>query len=224
MPGRAAPVAGDEGPARTGRAVRRARRHDRPGQPHLLAAYTTEKRADFGGPQTYAKFGYRPGATEHLTVLEGGAKDGLWVPRCVADTIGVRVGGRGMGGRLPPVTAIYEDLRDPLPDWWCSERHHVVPNALDRDELASAVVWLPTFESFTALPHELTTATDVTVRFPADVPATVAGPRPCWPPARNACGRSPTWSRCGSGHRSCCRWRTPGRPRSTCARRSCRSP
>ncbi|MDR6595180.1 ABC transporter permease [Saccharothrix longispora] len=144
------------------------------GQPHLLAAYTTEQRADFGGPQTYAKFGYRPGATEHLAVLEGGAKDGLWVPRSVADTIGVRVGGRGMGGRLPPVTAIYEDLRDPLPDWWCSERHHVVPNALDRDELASAVVWMPTFESFTALPRELTTATDVTVRFPADVPETVA--------------------------------------------------
>ncbi|MGM1063329.1 ABC transporter permease [Saccharothrix sp. Mg75] len=142
--------------------------------PTLIAAYTTEKRADFGGPQTYAKFGYRPGAVEHLTVLEGGAKDGLWVPKSIADTTGVRIGDRGLGGRLPPVTAVYADVRDPLPDWWCSERQFVVPNVLDRDELATSVVWMPSFESFTALPEELATTTSVTVHFPSEVPTTVA--------------------------------------------------
>ncbi|QFZ19352.1 FtsX-like permease family protein [Saccharothrix syringae] len=144
-----------------------------PDHPKLIGTYTRERRTDFGGPQTYAKFGYRPGATDHLKVLEGGAKDGLWVPKSIADTVGLGLGGRGMGGRLPPVTAIYEDVRDPLPAWWCSERHFVVPNVLDRDELSTAVVWMPSFESFAALPEEVGGPTDVTVRFPAAEPRTV---------------------------------------------------
>ncbi|MFE9748770.1 ABC transporter permease [Saccharothrix saharensis] len=144
-----------------------------PDREALVGTYVRERRADFGGPPTDAKFGYRPGATDHLKVLEGGAKDGLWVPKSIADTVGVKLGGRGMGGRLPPVTAIYADLLDPLPEWWCSERHFVVPNVLDRDELATAVVWLPSAEAFAALPPELAGTTDVTVRFPADVPRTV---------------------------------------------------
>ncbi|WP_170185368.1 ABC transporter permease [Saccharothrix texasensis] len=143
------------------------------GHPTLIGMYTREKRADFGGRQTYAKFGYRAGAMDHLEVLEGGAKDGLWVPRSIAVTADVRLGERGLGGRLPPVTAIYADVIDPLPRWWCSERHFVVPNVLDRDELATAVVWMPSAESFHALPPEVTGPTDVTVRFPSDVPRTV---------------------------------------------------
>ncbi|MGW4116459.1 ABC transporter permease [Actinosynnema sp. NPDC004786] len=144
-----------------------------PDREPLIGAYVREQRADFGGPPTEAKFGYRPGATDHLKVLEGGGKDGLWVPKSIADTVGVRLGGRGMGGRLPPVTAIYADVLDPLPEWWCSERHFIVPNVLDRDELATAVVWLPSAEAFAALPPEIAGVTDVTVRFPADVPRTV---------------------------------------------------
>ncbi|MCE6995097.1 ABC transporter permease [Saccharothrix sp. S26] len=144
-----------------------------PGERMLIGMYTREKRADFGGAQTYAKFGYRPGAMDHLTVLQGGGKDGLWVPQSIAVTTDLRLGERGMGGRLPPVTAVYADVIDPLPEWWCSERHFVVPNVLDRDELASAVVWMPSAESFYDLPPEVAGPTDVTVRFPADVPRTV---------------------------------------------------
>ncbi|GAA1303645.1 ABC transporter permease [Saccharothrix xinjiangensis] len=144
-----------------------------PDHPTLIGSYTRERRTDFGGAPTLAKFGYREGATDHLEVLQGGAKDGLWVPKSIADTVGVQVGGRGMGGRLPPVTAIYEDVRDPLPEWWCSERHFVVPNVLDRDELATTVVWMPSFESFAALPEEVGGPTDLTVRFPAAQPRTV---------------------------------------------------
>ncbi|XVS61277.1 ABC transporter permease [Actinosynnema sp. CA-299493] len=143
------------------------------GHPTLIGMYTREKRTDFGGRQTYAKFGYRAGAVDHLKVLEGGGKDGLWVPRSIAVTTDLRLGERGLGGRLPPVTAIYADVIDPLPGWWCSERHFVVPNVLDRDELATAVVWVPSAESFYALPPEVTGPTDITVRFPADVPRTV---------------------------------------------------
>ncbi|WP_367128857.1 ABC transporter permease [Saccharothrix sp. HUAS TT1] len=144
-----------------------------PDHPVLIGAYTREKRTDFGGAPTLAKFGYRAGATDHLKVLEGGSKDGLWVPRSIAATTDLELGERGMGGRLPPVTAIYADVIDPLPDWWCSERHFVVPNVLDRDELATAVVWVPSAESFYDLPPEVTGPVDVTVRFPADVPRTV---------------------------------------------------
>ncbi|MEU4447586.1 ABC transporter permease [Actinosynnema sp. NPDC050801] len=144
-----------------------------PDRAPLIGTYLREQRVDFGGRPTDAKFGYRPGATDRLKVLEGGSKDGLWVPRSIAETTDLRLGERGMGGRLPPVTAIYADILDPLPGWWCSERHFVVPNVLDRDELATAVVWLPSAESFAALPPEIAGLTDVTVRFPADPPGTV---------------------------------------------------
>ncbi|WP_447007657.1 ABC transporter permease [Saccharothrix isguenensis] len=144
-----------------------------PDHPALIGTYTRERHTDFGGGQTYAKFGHRPGATDHLKVLQGGSKDGLWVPQSIAATTDVQLGRRGMGGRLPPVTAIYADVIDPLPPWWCSERHFVVPNALDRDELATAVVWMPSAESFAALPPEVTGPVDITVRFPVDAPRTV---------------------------------------------------
>ncbi|MEU6152029.1 ABC transporter permease [Actinosynnema sp. NPDC047251] len=143
-------------------------------QPVLPAAYTREARTDFGGRQTYAKFGFRPGATDHLKVLEGGAKDGLWVPKSIADTTDLQLGKRGMGGRLPPVTAIYADVRDPLDPWWCSERQYVVPNTMRKDtDLPTSVVWVPDAAAFDALPPEVAPVVDVTIRFPSPVPQTV---------------------------------------------------
>ncbi|MBW4721306.1 ABC transporter permease [Saccharothrix obliqua] len=143
-------------------------------QPMLPAFYTAEARTDFGGRPTYAKFGYRPGATDHLKVLEGGGKDGLWVPKSIAVTTDLQLGKRGMGGVLPPVTAVYEDVRDPLDPWWCSERQYVVPNPISaRLDSVTAVVWMPTAESFAALPPAVTAQASVTVRFPGPVPQTV---------------------------------------------------
>ncbi|GAA0232428.1 FtsX-like permease family protein [Saccharothrix mutabilis subsp. mutabilis] len=143
------------------------------GRSPLPATYTREARTDFGGNQTYAKFGYRPGATDHLQVLEGGSKDGLWVPQSIARTTDLQLGKRGMNGALPPVTAIYADLRDPLEPYWCSERAFVVPNIHSRNDLLTSVVWMPSEESFAALPPQLTRQVDVTVRYPAEVPTTV---------------------------------------------------
>ncbi|WP_433262140.1 FtsX-like permease family protein [Actinosynnema sp. CS-041913] len=142
-------------------------------QPMLPATYTREARADFGGKQTYAKFGFRPGATDRLEVLEGGSKDGLWVPKSISLTTDLKLGKRGMGGRLPPVTAIYADLRDPLEPWWCSERSWVIPNTYAKYDLATAVVWMPSAESFADLPPELARTVDVTIRFPSAQPQTV---------------------------------------------------
>ncbi len=143
--------------------------------PTLPATYTGMARVDFGGNQTYAKFGHRPGAMDHLKVLQGGSKDGLWVPKSIADTTDLQLGRRGLDGLLPPVTAVYEDVRDPLDPWWCSERHWSIPNRMLKgpDEAMSAVVWMPSAESFEALPPQLTRAVEVSVRFPSSVPETV---------------------------------------------------
>ncbi|MEU5692987.1 ABC transporter permease [Actinosynnema sp. NPDC020468] len=148
---------------------------ERTGGAGVAGRYTREARTDFGGRPTFAKFGFRPGATDHLTVLQGGAKDGLWVPESIARTADVKVGDRGLGGALPPVTAIYQDVRDPLAPWWCSERAQVVPNTISRSkDVATAVVWMPSAESFAALPPAVSgLQVDVTVRFPAAEPRTL---------------------------------------------------
>ncbi|PRY37493.1 permease [Umezawaea tangerina] len=141
--------------------------------PVLAATYTTEVRTDFGGRPTFAKFGYREGAVDHVTVLEGGSRDGMWVPRSVADTTDLRLGERGMGGRLPPVTAIYADLNDPIDQWWCGERKQVVPNKITRKDVTSSVVWMPSQEAFDALPPELTGGgVALSLRFPVPAPRT----------------------------------------------------
>ncbi|MFI9816087.1 FtsX-like permease family protein [Saccharothrix variisporea] len=143
-------------------------------RPVLPTTYTREAVTDFGGRPTFAKFGYRPGATDHLKVLEGGSKDGLWVPQSIARTTDLQLGKRGMGGALPPVTAIYADLHDRLEPYWCSERTSIIPNVLSRNDQLTAVVWMPSAESFAALPPALTKeGVNVTVRFPSEVPRTV---------------------------------------------------
>ena len=144
-------------------------------QPVLAAGYTAIVRADFGGKPTFAKFGYREGAFDHVQVLEGGSRDGLWVPRSVADTTDLRLGERGMGGRLPPVTAIYADVGDPIDQWWCTERQQVIPNKIVRKDVTSAVVWLPSQAAFDALPPEITgQGLAMSVRFPVDRPRTAS--------------------------------------------------
>jgi putative ABC transport system permease protein len=86
----------------------------------------------------------------------------------------VRLGDRGENGALPPVTAIYADLNDPVDPWWCSERTTVVRNPLGGDGQVASVIWLPSAESFQRLPERLTGATNLTLRFPQHaVPRTV---------------------------------------------------
>ncbi len=143
------------------------------GQAVLPALYTSIVRPDYAGLATWARFGHREGATDHLTVLQGGGKDGLWVPKSIADAANVKLGDRGENGALPPVTAIYADLDDPLDPWWCTERTTVVRNTLGGDGQVASVVWLPSAESFQRLPPRLNSSTSVTLRFPQDdVPRT----------------------------------------------------
>lgn len=143
----------------------------------LTAVYSPVRRADLGGAETFAKFGHRDGATDHLRVLQGGSRDGLWVPLSLTRTVDdFQLGRRGMGGRLPPVTAVYADVDDPLDPWWCTERQFVVPNPLGkRSDISSAVVWMPSRQSFLDLPPSVIgDGVSMTVRFPVDRPTTVA--------------------------------------------------
>lgn len=143
-------------------------------QPVLAGFYTGIGRPDFGGLATYGRFGYRQGATDHLTVLEGGSKDGLWVPQSIARTARVKLGDRGENGKLPPVTAIYADLSQPVDQWWCSEAKHVIPNPIGGDGESTSVIWMPSLDSMAALPEDYQRTT-LTLRFPQKVlPGTIA--------------------------------------------------
>ncbi|TWP52029.1 ABC transporter permease [Lentzea tibetensis] len=143
-------------------------------QPVLAGFYTGVGRPDFGGLATYGRFGFREGATDHLTVLQGGSKDGVWVPESIAKAAKVELGDRGENGALPPVTAIYADLSHPVDEWWCSEARQVVPNPIGGDGESASVIWMPSLDSMKAVlaGHERVA---LTVRFPqAELPRTIA--------------------------------------------------
>ncbi|KOV88360.1 hypothetical protein ADL03_05465 [Nocardia sp. NRRL S-836] len=138
----------------------------------LGAVYTNIGRPDFTGLATYGRFGYRPGATEHLTVLRGGGT-GLWVPQTIATAAKVDVGDRLVGSPLV-VSAIYADLAHPVADWWCSESKTVVPNPLGGDGDSTSVIWVPRVADLALLPAEFTGAASVSIRFPTEPVRTIA--------------------------------------------------
>ncbi|RLK59087.1 ABC transporter permease [Actinokineospora cianjurensis] len=137
------------------------------------AVYSPVRQWDFNGPHPWSQFGYRDGAMDNLRVVEGGSRDGLWVPRSIAQDAGIKIGDRGLDGTLPPVTAIYADVSDPVPAYWCSEQQRIMPNPLATEGATAAVVWFPTLDSFTASMSPVSgNAAAVSVRFPAPTPAT----------------------------------------------------
>lgn len=99
------------------------------------------------GLHPWSRFGWRDNALDNLTVLHGGSRDGLWVPRSVADAAGLTLGSRPDLPGFPPVTAIYQDLTDPVTDYWCSERQETVVNPLAPEGGTAAVVFFPTREA-----------------------------------------------------------------------------
>ncbi|WP_154697574.1 hypothetical protein [Lentzea guizhouensis] len=138
----------------------------------LGAVYTNIGRPDFTGLATYGRFGYRPGATEHLKVLQGGGT-GLWVPRTIATAAKVKVGDQLVGSSLK-VTAIYADLAHPVAGWWCSEAKTVVPNALAGDGTSTSVIWVHQASDLTLLPEDFTAGASVSIRFPVEPVETIA--------------------------------------------------
>lgn len=141
----------------------------------LFAEYTEAFFPQFHGGQPYLRLGYRDGATDHLTARSGGGKDGLWLPETDANETHTGLGDRAENLALPPVTAIYPDQRDPVPDWWCTEDSHVVLPPLTSDAAAISgtarlVAWVPSPGSLDRAGLPL----DISLRFPAPAPTTTA--------------------------------------------------
>lgn len=138
----------------------------------LGAVYTRIARPDFNGLATYGRFGHRPDALAHLTVVQGGGT-GLWVPQTIATAAHVRVGDRLTGSPLV-VSAIYADLAHPVPEWWCSEAKTVVPNPLGGDGTSTSVIWVPRISDLALLPPEFSSGASVSLRFPTAPVSTLA--------------------------------------------------
>ncbi|MFB9903497.1 FtsX-like permease family protein [Allokutzneria oryzae] len=141
--------------------------------------YTSVRRVDFNGRTPWLRIGHREGAADHVKVLQGGERTGLWLPRSVAEAGGVRLGDRGLGGLLPPVTTIFEDIAAPTGNWWCSEERYVVANPLADESTTAALGFLPDRAEFdklvAALPTDLRARMSytLTMRFPQQLPATL---------------------------------------------------
>ncbi|MGW4207314.1 ABC transporter permease [Lentzea sp. NPDC004789] len=138
----------------------------------LGAVYTRIARPDFNGIATYGRFGHRPDALAHLTVVQGGGT-GLWVPQTIATAAHVRVGDRLTGSSLV-VSAIYADLAHPVSEWWCSEAKTVVPNPLGGDGASTSVIWVPRISDLALLPPEFSSGASVSLRFPTTPVSTLA--------------------------------------------------
>jgi putative ABC transport system permease protein len=112
------------------------------------ALYSSVRQYEWAnGLHPWSRFGHRDRALDNLTVLDGGSRDGLWVPRTVAEDGELKVGDRFGDPAFPPITAIYEDLVDPVSDYWCAERQETVVNPLAPEGGTAAVVFFPTRES-----------------------------------------------------------------------------
>ncbi|TDP92213.1 ABC transporter permease [Labedaea rhizosphaerae] len=143
----------------------------------IRAVYAPLGRVDYHGIAPYARFGYRDGAFDNLKVLQGGGRDGLWVPASFAQTAHVKLGDRGLGGQLPPVTAIYQDISDSAtPEFWCTERPVVIVPPLSGDG-TGPVIFTPSIDTLHHLVSEDTLLT-ATARYPVrPAPGTLAQAR-----------------------------------------------
>ncbi|MFC0541139.1 hypothetical protein [Kutzneria chonburiensis] len=138
----------------------------------LFGAYTRPTRLDLGGrPSPVMRFGYRDDAMRNLHAVQGGATSGMWLAQSPAQDAHLGLGELSSG--LPPVTAIYADLEEPVPAFWCSEVANVVYNKLAGDGGSATTEFLPTLADVTNFGERL----DVSVRFPVTAPRTIAEAR-----------------------------------------------
>lgn len=138
----------------------------------LFGAYTRTFRLNLGGrPSPWLRFGFRDDATRNLHAVQGGATDGLWLAQSPSRDAGIGLG--PLSPLLPPVTAIYSDLNDPVSPFWCTEVTSVVYNLQAPDGGSSTTAFLPTVEALAELGRPL----DISVRFPVTVPKTLSEAR-----------------------------------------------
>ncbi|MFI9383583.1 hypothetical protein [Kutzneria sp. NPDC052558] len=138
----------------------------------LVGAYTRTFHPNLGDRATpWLRFGFRDDATGNLRVVQGGAPNGLWLARSPAQDAHIGLG--PLSPALPPVTAIYSDIQEPVPDFWCSEVATVFYNLQAADGASSTTAFLPTLDDVVKIGRPL----DTSVRFPVAIPKTLAEAR-----------------------------------------------
>ncbi|SDM21054.1 FtsX-like permease family protein [Allokutzneria albata] len=140
----------------------------------LAGRYTAVARMDFNGKTPWLRLGHREGAADHVKVISGGERSGLWLPRSIAEAGAVKLGDRGLSGLLPPVTTIFEDVAAPSGNWWCSEERYVVANPLAGEGRTAALGFLPDRAEFDQLMTRMPAHYTVTLRFPHQLPTTLS--------------------------------------------------
>ncbi|MCP3803738.1 ABC transporter permease [Allokutzneria sp. A3M-2-11 16] len=140
----------------------------------LTGRYTAVARMDFNGKTPWLRLGHRDGAADHVKIISGGERSGVWLPRSVAEAGAVKLGDRGLGGLLPPVTTIFEDIAAPSGNWWCSEERYVVANPLAGEGTTAALGFLPDRAEFDRLMARMPVQYTLTMRFPHQLPATLS--------------------------------------------------
>lgn len=138
----------------------------------VFGAYTRTYRLNLGGrPSPWLRFGFRDDATRNLHVISGGSTDGMWLAQSPSEDAHIGLG--PLSPEVPPVTAIYSDLDEPVPPFWCTEVSTVIYNRQAPDGFSSTTEFLPTLDDVVKLGRPL----DTSVRFPVAAPKTLAEAR-----------------------------------------------
>ena len=77
--------------------------------------------------EIYARLVTSEGLLDHLRPIAGGGADGLWMSTHLAKLHDLEVGDRlAVGGFETKVAAIYPTIKDPVDEYWCSQRSEIL--------------------------------------------------------------------------------------------------
>ncbi|APU14657.1 FtsX-like permease family [Actinoalloteichus sp. GBA129-24] len=141
----------------------------------ITGRYTYPTGIAFGENTPTSRLGHRDGALDHLRVVEGGDRSGLWIAQSVAEAGEVEIGDRpSLAGvtDLPPVTTVYADLAAPQEDYWCTEEGTVTVRPLSGDFEDAQVAFFADGDEFDDFAHQSGTPLITTVRYPVETPDT----------------------------------------------------
>ncbi|WP_132112081.1 hypothetical protein [Actinocrispum wychmicini] len=83
------------------------------------------------GPLDAVNLLSREGAFDNLPVVAGGDRTGVWIPDDVADHFHLKPGdGVPINGVLVRVGAVFKQMVNPLPAYWCADHSRIVPDPL----------------------------------------------------------------------------------------------
>ena len=81
-----------------------------------------------GDQEIYARLVTSEGVLDHVKPIAGGGLDGVWMSTHLARLHGLEPGDPlTVGGFATKVAAIYPTFKDPVGEYWCSERSEILP-------------------------------------------------------------------------------------------------